>query len=259
MQRPVPSGPIDFPAAGLPEYGGCYAIVLDSLFHKPELASVLARAEAFSPWQVAQINAGPDVVYTLPSYRNGQRIIYDSFELSQQLFAKIRPHLVAIEEIDEPTYVRGRGLVTQKWRMVRMNERLRFLRYPKGGFFRAHVDGEYKDEKTGQRTFYTLLLYLPSDSSGSPGSFMSAGGGSTRFWGDDENNYADVEAVPGRALVFQHAELLHTGEEVTEGVKCAMRSDILYERVGDPVPVPEDHPMYGVLYRRAMAEYDEMF
>ncbi|KAJ6608269.1 hypothetical protein B0H10DRAFT_1921141 [Mycena sp. CBHHK59/15] len=236
--RYVPPGLIDFTAAGLPEYDGCYATILDSLFSKPEISAFLGQAEQHFPWEVAQVNAGT-YAFTDTSYRNGQRIIYDSFELSDQLFEKVQPHLSAIEEIEQATYIPGIGKGIQKWRMVRLNERLRFLRYPKGGFFRAHVDGYYKNVENGQKTFYTLQFYLPSDSSGSPESFLPPQGGTTRFLShtEPEGGYADVEAIPGRVLVFQHAELLHTGEEVTGGVKCAVRSDILYEKVGKPVPV----------------------
>ncbi|KAF7358424.1 P4Hc domain-containing protein [Mycena venus] len=200
---PFPPGLVDFPAAGLSVYDGCYAIVLDDLYSRPTLSSILAEAER-QPWQFAQVNAG-SVVYTNPNYRNGQRIIHDSFALSEQIFAKVRPHLNAIEEIEEQIYVKGIGGAIQKWRMVRLNERLRFLRYPKGGFFRPHEDGCYMNEKTGQRTFYTLQLYLPSDTSGSEESFCAALGGATRFWGEDPGYdedaeetcpYADVEALP---------------------------------------------------------------
>ncbi|KAJ7027998.1 hypothetical protein C8F04DRAFT_1120704 [Mycena alexandri] len=233
--RYVSPGRIDFVAAGLPEYKGCYAVVLDSLFSKPELSGVLAQAEASYPWDVAQVNVSGSYAFTNTSYRNGQRIIYDSFELSEQIFKKVRPHLKDIEDIEEITFANGQKL-KQKWRMVRLNERLRFLRYPVGGFFRKHCDGAYENEENGQRTFYTLQFYLPSDSSGSHESFFAAKGGTTRFIGRKET-YADVQANPGRVLVFQHATLMHTGEEVTDGVKCAVRSDILYEKVGQPVPV----------------------
>ncbi|KAJ7274911.1 hypothetical protein C8J57DRAFT_1313062 [Mycena rebaudengoi] len=236
--RYVPSGRIDFEAAGLSQYKGCYAVILDSLFSEAELSSFVAQAEASSPWQVAQVNAGPHHAYTDTSYRNSERIIYDSFELSEEIFKKIRPHLADIEEIEQPTYINGVDKAVQKWRMVRLNERLRFLRYPKGGFFRKHADGHYQNPENGQRTFYTVQFYLPSDSSGSPESFVSAKGGTTRFLAPFAGTaYADVEATPGRVLVFQHAELLHTGEEVTDGVKCTVRSDILYEKVGSPVPI----------------------
>ncbi|KAJ7135870.1 hypothetical protein C8R44DRAFT_729414 [Mycena epipterygia] len=230
----VSPGRVDFAAAGLPEYNGCYAVVLDSLFSNEEASAFLAEAEASSPWDVARVNAGT-YEYTNTSYRNGQRIIYDSFQLSEEIFKKVRPHLSDIEEIEEILYINGQKAM-QKWRMVRMNERLRFLRYPEGGFFRKHIDGCYENEENGQRTFYTLQFYLPSDASGSHESFIPANGGTTRFLGR-KGAYADVQAKPGRVLVFQHATLLHTGEEVTGGVKCAMRSDILYEKVGKPVPL----------------------
>ncbi|KAJ7151218.1 hypothetical protein C8R46DRAFT_495306 [Mycena filopes] len=233
----VSPGLVDFNAAGLPEYNGCYAVVLDSIFSEPELSAFLAEAEASSPWEVAQVNMGPNSAYTDPTYRNGQRIIYDSFDLSAKIFEKVRPLLKDIEEFEESTYLKGGVKAVQKWRMVRLNERLRFLRYPRGGFFRRHCDGAYFDDKTRQRTFYTLQFYLPSDASGSKQSFVPAQGGTTRFLSRSSKNYADVEAIPGRVLVFQHADLLHTGEEVTGGVKCTVRSDILYERVGEPVPV----------------------
>ncbi|KAJ7041578.1 hypothetical protein C8F04DRAFT_932057, partial [Mycena alexandri] len=71
------------------------------------------------------------------------RIIYDSFELSAQILEKIRPQLHAIEDIEELPYVTGGRPAVQKWRMVRMNERFRFLRYPTPGFFRMHCDREY--------------------------------------------------------------------------------------------------------------------
>ncbi|KAJ7151231.1 hypothetical protein C8R46DRAFT_1043384 [Mycena filopes] len=229
----VPSGRIDFAAAGLPEYKACYAIVLDSLFPKPQQTTILAEAEASSPWDVAKVNITASHAITNTSYRRGQRIIYDSFELSEQIFKKVRPHLKEIEEIEEVVFVDGQRM-KQKWRMVRLNERLRFLRYAVGDYFRKHCDGEYVDEETGRRTFYTLQFYLPSDASGSHKSFFPAKGGTTRFIGR-KGGHADVQANPGRILVFQHASLMHTGEEVTEGVKCAVRSDILYEKVGQPV------------------------
>ncbi|KAF7300541.1 P4Hc domain-containing protein [Mycena chlorophos] len=243
--RPVSAGRIDFKAAKLPEYKNCYAIVLDSLYSRDEAVAILdAPAKAGQNWDIARVNAGT-YEFTDTTYRNGERIIHDSFELSERIFERIRPHLKEIEEIEEDVVVRmkdrkdgsyKRVRAKQKWRMVRMNERLRFLRYPVGGFFRQHIDGCYYDEQTEQQTFYTVQVYLPSDTTGSDESFKSAGGGSTRFWGQGVDDYADVEALPGRVLVFQHEDLLHTGQEVTSGVKCAMRSDILYEKVGAPVP-----------------------
>lgn len=115
------------------------------------LSSTLGEAER-QPWKFAQINAGTEV-YTVPDYRNGERIIHDSFPLSEQIFEKLRPHLNAIEEIEEQTYVRGVGAAVQKWRMLRLNERLRYLRYPKGGFFKV---------RGFQANSYHVLRYISS-------------------------------------------------------------------------------------------------
>jgi hypothetical protein len=39
----------------------------------------------------------------------------------------------------------------------------------------------------------------------------------------------DVDPKAGRVLIFQHRGLLHSGDEVLEGVKYTMRSDLLFE------------------------------
>jgi hypothetical protein len=108
-------------------------MILDSLFTPAELTSFLAAAESSSPWEPARVNATADQSYLMTDYRNGDRIILDDVELSAKIFERIRPHL---KELEETKW--GGGM---SWKMVGMNERLRFLRYPVGGFFRPHCDG----------------------------------------------------------------------------------------------------------------------
>ena len=76
-----------------------------------------------------------------------------------------------------------------------------------------------------QKSFVTLHLYL-NDGDG-------LAGGATRFWTPDKKEHVDVEPKLGRVLVFQQRMLIHSGEEVTGGVKYTMRSDFLYEKVSD--------------------------
>ncbi|KAF7984179.1 hypothetical protein HWV62_16864 [Athelia sp. TMB] len=76
-----------------------------------------------------------------------------------------------------------------------------------------------------QRTWYTLQLYL-NDSLASGGDLK---GGATTFLSSDESRKVAVEPKMGRVLLFQHAHLLHSGDEVTRGTKYTMRSDLLYE------------------------------
>ncbi|CUA71038.1 hypothetical protein RSOLAG22IIIB_04430 [Rhizoctonia solani] len=59
--------------------------------------------------------------------------------------------------------------------MAGFNQRLRFLRYSPGQFFRKHCDGNYHDPESGHISYYTLQLYLND--------IPPEQGGSTRFWG----------------------------------------------------------------------------
>jgi hypothetical protein len=39
----------------------------------------------------------------------------------------------------------------------------------------------------------------------------------------------DVDPKVGRVLIFQHRRLLHSGDEVTAGIKYTMRSDVMFQ------------------------------
>ena len=49
----------------------------------------------------------------------------------------------------------------------------------------------------------------------------------------DEGKRYDVDAKMGRVLIFQHRGLVHSGEEVKEGEKFTMRTDLMYELEDD--------------------------
>jgi hypothetical protein len=72
------------------------------------------------------------------------------------------------------------------------------------------------------KSFVTLHLYLNDD---------GLEGGATRFWTADKKHWLDVHPKLGRVLIFQQRMLVHSGEEVTKGVKYTMRSDFLFEQV----------------------------
>lgn len=54
-------------------------------------------------------------------------------------------------------------------------------------------------------------------------------GGATTFHSADLQRRLDVDPKIGRALIFQHRRLLHSGDKVISGIKYTMRSDIMYE------------------------------
>jgi len=63
----------------------------------------------------------------------------------------------------------------------------------------------------------------------SPGGDVALHGGATRFWTANKKAYLDVHPKLGRVLIFQQRMLVHSGEEVAQGVKYTMRSDFMFE------------------------------
>ena len=96
-------------------------------------------------------------------------------------------------------------------------------------FDTGHCDGTYETPSGDQRSFYTLHLYL-NDSIASGGDVK---GGATTFHSVDRSCRLDVNPKMGRVLIFQHAHLVHSGDEVQAGIKYTMRSDLMYERIVD--------------------------
>ena len=105
--------------------------------------------------------------------------------------------------------------------MRSVNERLSFLRYHPGDFFRPHKDGQLK-LRDGRQSKVTLQIYLNEE---------GLEGGATRILGNS-GRFIDIEPKVGRVLIFQQRGLLHSGQEVTKGVKYAVRSDFMFEHEG---------------------------
>jgi hypothetical protein len=54
-------------------------------------------------------------------------------------------------------------------------------------------------------------------------------GGATTFYSNDRRRRLDVDPKAGRVLIFQHRQLLHSGDDVVSGIKYSMRSDLMYQ------------------------------
>lgn len=61
----------------------------------------------------------------------------------------------------------------------------------------------------------------------------------------------DVLPKAGRVLLFQHRDLIHSGDDVLSGTKYTMRTDLLYSlesgepRHRGPKPVQREEPVKG--------------
>ena len=156
------------------------------------------------------------------------RTLWDERELAEALLTRIRPHLPAdvVDLVDKPHIVGDEPWWRDgAWRLTRLNERLRFLRYSPGMYFRPHVDGSYITPSGDEVSFLTMHLYL--------GGSADLEGGATRFYGKDakgEMRQLDVDPVASSCLVFQHEGLEHSGEDVHKGTKFTMRTDFMYRR-----------------------------
>lgn len=156
-------------------------------------------------------------------------------------------NLTQIENKPLVTGLRGRG---KRYELTRLNERIRFLRYEGGEYFKPHCDGKYTTPDKMEMSFYTIHLYLNGDGEQDvdemereqerlerdgvvnrdvDGELL---GGATSFMDIPKYNKPDVQVrvfpKAGSVLVFQQNRLLHGGDSVVRGVKYTVRTDVLY-------------------------------
>ncbi len=108
----------------------------------------------------------------------------------------------------------------------------------------GHIDGTFETEDGSQRSFFTIHLYLndsaqaleaengnQSETQGlsSTGEKPTLRSGATMFHSRNYQKEMPVDPKAGRVLIFQHRGLLHSGAEVTAGVKYTMRSDLMFQ------------------------------
>ena len=105
-------------------------------------------------------------------------------------------------------------------------------------YFREHCDGSYVTPDGSEITFLTVHVYLntqstePVDSKDvRPDYEKPLIGGATRFSTFGSDNVYDVNPTTGSCLVFQHRNLMHSGEEVDQGTKYTVRTDVLFKKV----------------------------
>jgi hypothetical protein len=114
-------------------------MVIDDFLTGEECASLLQLAEATHPWEPALLNIGNGAQILALSARKCGRIIVDSHELAEMLFQRIRPILEENEVAIIGADTKWR-IANAPWKVTRINERLRFLRYKPGDYFRREFE-----------------------------------------------------------------------------------------------------------------------
>lgn len=216
-----------------------FALIIDNFYTPEECAALLAEATSHGTWETAKVNTGYGTQTLATDVRNSKRILYHDSKHAAELFERVKPFLEqfgvdelkkgqtnhsAVHDNDWRKHLIRDG--AKGWKATGLNDLLRFLKYQPGQYFRPHFDGTYETPDGKQRSFFTFHLYLGGTTSS----------GATRFWGttrygDMSSDFIDVEPKEGRVLIFQHKGLLHEGQELKDGEKFTMRTDIMFERV----------------------------
>lgn len=136
--QPVVAKHIDWASSPLPEYEGRTAVVLDNVLSPEECTELLALAEfsvpkedGASPWRPALVNVGVGVETAAPGYRDSERIIWDQ----QVIVDRVWERMAQAEGMRELLATCPDG-ASGEWRFQRLNERMRFLKYSPGQFFK---------------------------------------------------------------------------------------------------------------------------
>jgi hypothetical protein len=167
LEEPLPSPPVitpvHFAKTSLPGYAPYYALVIDGCLTETECNLLLSAAEATTSgkWEGAMINVGGGKQTMSKEIRDCGRIIWDEEEVVRRIWGRVGP-LVEKAIIDEGESVKGiekcrlidtgigvlqgrparcvlgsnRARRNEKWVCTGLNERMRFLRYEGGQYFR---------------------------------------------------------------------------------------------------------------------------
>jgi prolyl 4-hydroxylase len=188
-------------------------------FHTPQIitiSSFLSETECQDECERAQLSGFELQEFGQRRADTRRRAVIDHAPFAAQLWERLAPFVPPLTEIylgrlrPEP-FPR---FPLDLYRPVGLNARLRYYRYEPGELFPVHSDIAYEATPTC-RSFLTVIIYLNEGYSG----------GQTTF------GTLAIQPTMGTALVFPH-ELVHEGAEVTAGVKCVLRSDVMFELGG---------------------------
>lgn len=140
---------VDFKSAGLSEYDGLYAIVLENVLSRDECRalvqlaerSVMRGAENTVAWERAMVNVGGGMQVMAEDTRKCGRIIMDNQEIVDRLWLRVQDHIPELIELANMPDVTGEGPAKRRetWKMARLNERVRFLKYARGEYFKREL------------------------------------------------------------------------------------------------------------------------
>lgn len=214
---------------GAPDY---IAFTIDNFMSAEECQELIQISEDHG-YEAAQINIGGGAQILVTDVRSSDRSIIDDPQMGERFWERLHPHVPS-----EYKAMVANGL----------NERMRFLRYDKGGYFKPHFDGSYERPDGSERSYITFFLYLNEGYQGGQSTFIHP---RMRYNMDKEilpKDRLPIEPATGRLLVFQH-NIFHEGSILEAGRKYALRTDVMYTyRKGSGLNYESEQLDAGTLY-----------
>lgn len=203
-----------------PSRRDAYAVIIDGVFTEDECQSLIERTN--SAGYVPALVGGQQV--RKEDQRNNYRCIIDDKHLADELFTRLRKY-IPLQWLGNP--------------VSQVNERMRFLKYHPGEYFKPHNDGIYWREDGSEASFVTIQVYLNNVEEGNGGetTFTTEKMSYGRHAHKNKNAFTSpikklsVRPVTGRVLIFEH-HLPHEGSLLTKGVKYTLRTDVMYTTHG---------------------------
>lgn len=109
-----------------------FAMIIDNVLSPSECATLLSLAEASAGgrWRAATVNVGPGVEVLRRSYRDSDRILFQSSEVAERIWARCLRAEGLLEGLPRQRELGG------EYEVAGLSEKMRFLRYESGQFFR---------------------------------------------------------------------------------------------------------------------------
>lgn len=155
-----------------------------------------------------KINIGYNQQRINTSYRNSKRWLNFDKTLSDAFFEKIKDFI--------PKKFENRNVSC-------LNERLSFLKYFPGEYFKSHMDGRYTRPDNSESSYITVQIYLNDLN-------VEDGGETTIFKYPFNGIHQEYRIIPkiGRVLLFEH-DIEHEGSILKNGIKYCIRTDVMYK------------------------------
>jgi hypothetical protein len=164
----------------------------------------LIEASERSGYTEALLNIGDNQEILDTSYRKSSRFIIDDKLFMSKLWSRICDHI---------------PVTFKSQKVCGLNERLRFLRYDSGDYFKPHYDGRYLKPDGSEFSLITIQIYLNEDFSG----------GETTFLSKSTDDRLEVVPKTGMILIFDQT-LYHEGSELIDGRKYTIRTDVMFKK-----------------------------